>query len=90
MTATQELRAEQDAKDITKAICGVSHSDMKDVAAKVAGMHRTEQQNVMRFCAAFVQAMANNRTDLRNEASVEFAKSIVSAVPDDKWFFPYI
>lgn len=39
--------------------------------------HRTIQQNMMRFCMAFIARMADQSYDLRNEASVELAKEIM-------------
>jgi len=39
--------------------------------------HRTCQQSMMRFFMMFVEGMAESRSDLRNEATVELAKEIM-------------
>ena len=39
--------------------------------------HRTIQQNMMRFCMAFIARLADERHDLRNEASVQLANQIM-------------
>ncbi len=39
--------------------------------------HRTLQQGMMRFCIEYIEAMAEQSHDLRNEASVKLAKKIV-------------
>lgn len=51
--------------------------------------HRTIQQNMMRFFMQFVEGMANNSHDGRNEASVELAKAIMEIDPR-KRALPYI
>ena len=51
---------------------------VENCAAQLAREHRTLQQNAMRFCLFFIQAMAKNDTDLRNEDSVALAKRIMA------------
>jgi len=51
--------------------------------------HRTIQQNMMRFFMQYVEGMAKNSFDLRNEASVELAKAIMD-LDARKTALPYI
>ena len=56
------------------------------LAAHLQSEHRTLQQN---FFRGFVEAMKiyqNSGTDLRNEASVKFAKNVVQ----EGHYFPYV
>lgn len=50
--------------------------------------HRTHQQSMMRFCVSFIEAMAKNGSDLRNEAAVTFAKEVVEKIENRS--MPYI
>ena len=60
-------------------------------AAKLASQdHRTLQQKMMVFCIAFIENMAINRTDARNEASVDLAKKIMETTTERDRILPYI
>ena len=51
--------------------------DYNDFAEKFSHEHRTLQQNFTKLCAAWLKHLAETENyDLRNQASVEFAKSI--------------
>jgi hypothetical protein len=54
----------------------------KAVIGHLINDHRTNQQSVMRWCMAFVEAMAEKQdrthTDPRNQASVDLARKIVA------------
>jgi len=52
--------------------------------------HRTNQQSLMRFCVAFIEAMAEQKTDLRNECSVQLAQKFVQATTARDRALPYI
>ena len=52
-------------------------SDFNEFAELMSREHRTLQQNFTKVCVAWLKQLANTEYyDLRNEASVEFAKSI--------------
>ncbi len=54
-----------------------SASNYGEFAKLFAGEHRTLQQQFTKLCIAWLDELANtNNYDARNEASVEFAKSI--------------
>ena len=70
--------------------CNDSRRDPKKAAiAKMLREHRTIQQNMMRFCMLFIEGMATNGHDGRNEASVELAKAIME-IESRKRALPYI
>lgn len=80
---------EQFARDFSNFV-----NDMRDgpKAAAVEAMlrdHRTLQQGMMRFFMQFVEGMADQRSDLRNEASVKLAKAIMD-LPIEVRSLPYI
>ncbi len=64
----------------------------REVAKRMAREHPTLEQNLMRFCAAFIEEMAaKSMFDARNEASVMFARRVIAATPDrDQRYFPII
>ncbi len=63
--------------------------DMKECAKVLAKDHRSLQQMTMRLFMAFVEEMAVNSSDGRNEASVTLAKAIM-ALPDKVKALPFI
>lgn len=52
-------------------------SDTKNAVKVLINDHRSLQQAAMRFCMTFIEEMANNSSDLRNEASVKLAQEIM-------------
>lgn len=52
--------------------------------------HRTIQQNMMRFCVAFIEEMANQGFDGRNQESVLLARKIVENTDAFDRYLPYI
>jgi hypothetical protein len=67
----------------------MSREPKKFAVAKMLREHRTIQQNMMRFCMQFIEGMAANGHDGRNEASVELAKAIME-IESRKRALPYI
>lgn len=66
--------------DIVKEISNYVNSyssDYKEFARLMSYEHRTLQQNFTKLCIAWLRELSETENyDLRNEASVEFAKSI--------------
>lgn len=66
--------------DIVKEISNYVNSyssDYKEFARLMSYEHRTLQQNFTKLCIAWLRELSETESyDLRNEASVEFAKSI--------------
>jgi hypothetical protein len=44
----------------------------------------------MRFCVSFIERMANNDSDARNEAAVNFAKAVMSRTSFAERAMPYV
>lgn len=65
------------ADQFSRFVNNMSSEPKKAAIAKMLRDHPTLQQGTMRFFMTFVEGMANNRFDLRNEASVELAKAIL-------------
>jgi hypothetical protein len=65
------------ADQFSRFVNNMSSEPKKAAIAKMLRDHRTLQQGMMRFFMQFVEGMANNQHDLRNEASVELAKAIL-------------
>lgn len=71
----------KDAEAIERLINGMANEEY--VAKELALIsHRTLQQKFMRLCIAFIKAEANNSYDLRNQATVELARQIISAMEE--------
>jgi len=51
-----------------------------DAVALCLRDHPTNQQGMMRFCIAFIEGMAKQRTDARNEAAAAFAKKVIANI----------
>ena len=70
----------QREKDIVEEISNYVNSyssDYKEFARLMSYEHRTLQQNFTKLCIAWLKELSETENyDLRNEASVEFAKSI--------------
>lgn len=85
----QTEEARKIANSLIDVISGSSGIMMERVAKEIAKEHPTHQQTVMRFCNFYIEAMAEQRAvDMRNEAAVEFARTVVTTIP--KRAFPYI
>jgi hypothetical protein len=52
--------------------------------------HRTIQQSMMKFCMGFIHRMSEQRSDLRNQASVELAKQIMDRTDYEARSLPLI
>lgn len=71
--------------------CNDMRKGPKSVALeKMMREHRTIQQNMMRFCLAFIAKMADQNHDFRNEASVKLAKEIMERTEYESRALPYI
>ncbi len=66
---------------ISSFASGVTKEDLKDCVEVLVNEHRTIQQYTMKLFMAFVEAMAVNGQDLRNQDSVNLAKAIM-ALPE--------
>lgn len=84
-------QTEELANQIENAMSGFVRTDKADAVAEqlVNNAHRTNQQSIMRFCIAYIKAMADNRSDPRNQASVDLARTL-AAVPEIEHALPYI
>lgn len=77
------------AEDLTRAINCMGQTETQELARHMASIHRTLQQAFMReFVVPFLETMAENRTDLRNEASVEMAKKMIEVTKE--CYLPYV
>lgn len=53
--------------------------------------HRTLQQSFTRLCVAWIEHLAKQKqSDLRNDASVKFAKKVVSLTTEEDRWMPFI
>lgn len=84
------LDAEQMAKALSDFVNGATSTDIAMLAKHMADDHRTLQQVKMRLVIAFINLMAKQPTDSRNEAAVKFAKAVVETVPEDVKAMPLI
>jgi hypothetical protein len=84
-------QTEELANKLEYAMSGLTQSGKAQIVAErlVNNAHRTNQQSIMRFCIAYIKAMADNRSDPRNQASVDLARTLV-AVPEIEHALPYI
>lgn len=73
----RDLSGEEFAKVFSEFSNNMNDSAKKEAIEKMMRDHRTLQQNMMRFCMEFIEAMSNQQYDLRNEASVKLAKEIM-------------
>ena len=82
----------QVASKLADLLGSINVADVAELAAIVARDHPTNQQNVMRFCASFINAVAYARGghDGRNAASIKFAREVVASTDDSLWSFPYL
>lgn len=55
-----------------------SRQTMETAVNALVRQHRTDQQRTMKVFVAFVEAMAKEGTDLRNESAVTLAKEIAA------------
>ncbi len=86
MKTDQEI-GEEFADEFSEFCNRMNREPTKHAIAKLLRDHRSIQQNVMRFCVQFIEGMAINGYDLRNEASVTLAKEIMKI---DCRALPYI
>ena len=72
------------ARALSSAANG-STKAMGELAEECLRDHPTLQQNIMRFCIAYIEGMAEKRTDPRNERAGAFAKAVVErTTPDER------
>ena len=76
------MTGQEFADTFSKFINGASVKDRNEAVAGMLRDHRTLQQSTMRFFIQYVEGMAQQTTDARNEASVQLATRIVLDVPD--------
>lgn len=90
VSETETIDGEKFATEFSN-FCNDMRRDPKGVALdNLMREHRTIQQSMMRFCMAFIARMADQRSDLRNEASVELAKQIMERTDYEKRALPTI
>lgn len=75
---TPQEQGEDFADDFSRFLNTMGSDKQKFAVAKMLRDHRSLQQSTMRFFMMFVEGMAENGHDLRNEASVELAKEIMN------------
>lgn len=86
--AVDQMNPEQQTKVIANMINNMGFKGPK-VAKELSYQHRTLQQNMMRFCGEYIRIMAVTDYDLRNQATVQFAKATLEQ-NEDKMYFPVI
>ncbi len=80
---------EEFATELSNLVNAYSKEAQTAALVKMIREHRTCQQSIMRFFMQFVEAMATNGYDLRNEASVFLANEIMEIDPQ-KRALPYV
>lgn len=86
----------EDAFEIISMLLNNMTFNEKAVAKMLANQHPTLQQNTMRLAVAFISEMAQKEyTDLRNEASVQFAQKVDQQICRDdggfyRAYFPHV
>ena len=87
----QRIQNRQEVDNLARSICSFT-SHLKDVqedfCVELCQQHRTHQHSVMRLFMRFVDKLAENPTDMRNEAAVELAQKIKEQFSDP--YLPYI
>ena len=78
----------KNSEQFVRELLSQVHNNHKELVIALVKEHRTNQQTMMRFCVSFIETMAKNDTDARNEASVNFAKQVVEKI--DNRIMPYI
>jgi len=84
------IRKEHTEAAASALISAVASSDFdgKMFAAYIGNEHRTNQQSLMRAIAYVLDGWANQPSDGRNQATVQFATEVKPIL--DKYVFPYI
>lgn len=80
----QQAQAEEGqefARIFSQFVNDMRNEPKKAALAAMLRDHRTIQQNMMRFVMLFIEGMAEQECDLRNEASVALAKEIMAIDP---------
>ena len=76
---------------VFSSFCNDMRNKPKEAAIdKMMRDHRTIQQKMMGFCMAFIERMAEQESDLRNEASVRLAKQIMERTDYEARALPFI
>lgn len=70
-------------------MCNENRRELDCVVSECMRDHRTNQQTMMTFVVEFINQMAEQRFDARNEASVALARKLKAAMGADQ-FLPYI
>lgn len=78
---------EKAAHQLIDAVNSISLNS-KEVAELLAREHPTLQQDFMRVCLSYIKVMSEKTRgiDLRNQASVDVAKKIVSKIEYEDFF----
>jgi len=77
----EEQAGQEFAREFSSFVNNMSGGPRKVAVAQLLRDHRTLQQGHMRFVMQFVEGMAEQNSDLRNEASVNLAKAIMEIDP---------
>lgn len=87
----EQKDGEEFARTFSNFVNDMRRGPKKVALEKMMREHRTLQQNMMRFFLMFVEMMAEQQMfDMRNEASVKLAKSILANVPEQDRQLPYV
>lgn len=85
MSDYRDEKIDKDAQTVSDLVNNFNFSPVK-VALRLGSEHRTLQQNIMRFCVAFIEMMASKEigrdTDARNEDSVRLAKKLLANIDE--------
>ena len=76
---SQRSKNRQEIEGLVAALTSfMSHQRdvQEDFVKELVSQHRTDQQSVMRLFMLFVDKLAEQKTDMRNEAAVELAQKI--------------
>lgn len=81
-------REQQTVETISNAINSFQDEDV--VGRLLSKQHRTLQQNTMRLVVGFIEGMASNGSDLRNENAVKLAKKLKAALEEVNICLPVV
>jgi hypothetical protein len=84
------LNGEEMAEAMSRFINNMNDEPKEVFIEKMSHDHRTLQQNFTRLCVNWLEQVAEGRSDLRNEASVNLGKLFVEKISAEERFLPFI
>ena len=88
----QRIKNRCEVDNLARSLCSFTNhfkDVQEDLATELCQQHRTHQQSIMRLFMLFVDKLAEQETDMRNEAAVELAQKIKVRLLGEV-YLPYI